>query len=200
MFRGRHPHQRIFIFLGFLLATQTFGLGENGRPVQAPPSEFSDPNLCTFMVAGAPADPALVAHLRNHGSHTLSYSAFQAGMAYFSHQQGAVAYEKKWLKRLVLGDPIASAEALPEVIDAFLAESPDPFFCAISHDTAVHLSKRGFLINELGKDMRLDISTFNLEGPKKAKLRQSYKKFLGSGYTIKELKASESPIARRLPR
>ncbi len=137
-------------------------------------------------MAGSRVPRELFEFLQKHGSHTLSYSLFQPGLSHFQTPDGVIAHETKLWKRLVLGDPLSDDEQTGEVIDAFLERYPDPFFCAVGRHTAEHLAARGFLVNEFGRDIRIPLQTYTLEGQKKTKLRQAWNKFLNSQYTIDE--------------
>jgi len=138
-------------------------------------------------VAGTAADAEKTQLLIQHGRHTLSYSLFQPGLDHFVSPHGLIAHEQQLRRRLVLGDPLASDSDTPAVLDAFLETHKDPFFCAITRHTAQHLSQRGFLVNELGRDTRIHIPSYSLDGKDKTKLRQAYKKFLNSGYSVQEV-------------
>jgi lysylphosphatidylglycerol synthetase-like protein (DUF2156 family) len=63
---------------------------------------------------------------------------------------------------------------------------PRTCFCQISKPTGAILARLGWLVNELGADMELDLATYDFEGPKKSKFRQAAHKIEREGYTIEE--------------
>jgi lysylphosphatidylglycerol synthetase-like protein (DUF2156 family) len=148
-------------------------------------------------VAGTEALPEHLKLLEQHGNFTLGYSLFQPGLQYFQSENGLVAFERRFrCKTIVLGDPLALDVNLGPLLDDFLAVHPRPFFCGIGHETARHLSERGFNCNELGQDIRIHIPTYTLEGPKKQTLRQAWNKFQREEWVVEEWSYGENNAAQ----
>ena len=92
--------------------------------------------------------------LREFGSSSLSYSSLQDGMEYFlAPNYGYIAYSpiKDDIERaLCLADPICSKENLEPLITMFLEKHKGAIFLHVTKETAVVLSKLGYLVNEVG--------------------------------------------------
>ena len=72
--------------------------------------------------------PAAVRYslLRQHGTSSQAYSAtFQAGLEHFGDERGFLSYKRVGRTALVLSDPLASPENMPDLISRFLKEHPD---------------------------------------------------------------------------
>jgi len=155
-------------------------------------------------VAGTEVLPDHLNFLEQHGSFTLAYSLFQPGLKYFQTENGLIAYETRFrCKTIVLADPLAAKEKTGALLDQFLAVHPRPFFCGITHDTAKHLSERGFNVNEMGQDVRIHIPSYTLDGPKKQTLRQAWNKFQREEWVVEEWSHGENnaaEVARQITR
>src|SRR5678815_5156741 len=77
--------------------------------------------------------------LKQHGREALSYATLQAGMEYFVHEHGYIAYTTvrhpvfaRNSKKIAFADPVCSMRDYPKVIQAFLDVHPDAVFSCIS--------------------------------------------------------------------
>ncbi len=157
------------------------------------PTAESDSNK---NVAGTEIQPKHAHLLEQHGRFTLAYSLFQPGLKYFQTELGLIAYETRfYCKTIVLADPLVAPENLGALLDQFLAVHPRPFFCGISHATALLLSERGFNVNEMGQDVRIHMPTYTLDGPKKQTIRQAWNKFQRENWIVEEWSHGENNAA-----
>lgn len=135
---------------------------------------------------GVPLE-ARLAVLRQHGRFCQSFSAAtQGGLQHFGDERGFIAYKKVWGTTMVLGDPVTSPRLADDLLDQFLAQHGDVAFWDASRRLANNLAKRGFRINELGYETRIDLATYTFEGQKKRNLRKSIRRVEQLGYTIRE--------------
>jgi lysylphosphatidylglycerol synthetase-like protein (DUF2156 family) len=128
--------------------------------------------------------------LRQHGSFTLAYSAaVQRGLEYFGDENGFIAYRMVGGTALVLADPVAAIADRAKLIREFLAVQPKVSFWQVSRPTAEILASMGFLVNEMGTDIRID-----LPGYKRKSLRHDFNRATRAGCVIKEGSAAEIGI------
>jgi lysylphosphatidylglycerol synthetase-like protein (DUF2156 family) len=129
--------------------------------------------------------------LRQYGTSTLAYSAaFQDGLEYFGNDEGFLAFRMVGRTALVLGDPVTSRENCEVLIRAFVEEKSDVCFCQVSRPTAEILAGMGFKVNEMGTDIRIDLTNY-----KRKSLRTALKRTTTHGYVIKEAAAAAVGIA-----
>ncbi len=125
--------------------------------------------------------------LRQHGDFTLAYStAVQPSLSYFATPAGYIAYVRKWLYIHVLGDPVASDDDMPGLVDEFLEAYPNAGFYQISRRTAKLLQERRFYINEMGVDTVLNLPAYTFQGKSKEYLRYAGNWLQRRGYRIEE--------------
>jgi lysylphosphatidylglycerol synthetase-like protein (DUF2156 family) len=135
---------------------------------------------------GVPLE-ARLAVLRQHGRFCQSFSAAtQAGIQHFGGEHGFIAYKKVWGTTMVLGDPVVSPRLADDLLDGFLARHCDVAFWDASRTLANNLAKRGFRINELGYETRIDLATYTFDGQSKRNLRKAVRRAEQLGYTIRE--------------
>ena len=128
--------------------------------------------------------------LRQHGSFTLAYSAaVQRGLEYFGDENGFIAYRTVSGTAMVLADPVAAVADRAKLIREFLAVKSKVCFCQVSRPTAEILAAMGFLVNEMGTDIRID-----LPGYKRKSLRHDFNRVTRAGTVIKEGSAAEIGI------
>jgi phosphatidylglycerol lysyltransferase len=128
--------------------------------------------------------------LRQHGSFTLAYSAaVQRGLDYFGDENGFIAYRMVGGTALVLADPVAAVADRAKLIREFLAVQPKVSFWQVSRPTAEILASMGFVVNEMGTDIRID-----LPGYKRKSLRHDFNRATRAGTVIKEASAAEIGI------
>ena len=77
---------------------------------------------------------------------------------------------------MVLGEPVTAPRLVDDLLDHFLIQHRDVAFWDASRILANNLVKRGFRINELGDETRIDLATYNFEGQNKRNLRKSIRR------------------------
>ena len=125
--------------------------------------------------------------VRRHGSFTLAYSAaVQPGLDHFGDERGFIAYRKIAGTALVLSDPVAAAGEIPGLIDRFRAEHRDACFIQVSRPVARLLADRGYFVNEMGTETRLDLAGYAFDGKEKRNLRMATNRMRARGYATRE--------------
>jgi lysylphosphatidylglycerol synthetase-like protein (DUF2156 family) len=128
--------------------------------------------------------------LRQYGNCTLAYSAaVQKGLEYFANERGFIAYKTVGGTALVLADPVASVDNRRELIREFLKAKSNVSFWQVSRSTAEILDSLGFMVNEMGTDIRLDLPNY-----KRKSLRHDFNRSVKDGYVIKECTSAEVGI------
>jgi lysylphosphatidylglycerol synthetase-like protein (DUF2156 family) len=140
--------------------------------------------------AAAPTSVSLerrFSFLRQHGNFTLAYSAaVQKGLEYFGNERGFIAYKMVGGTALVLADPVAAVENRAELIRDFMKAKRNVSFWQVSRTTAEILSSMGFMVNEMGTDIRLDLPNY-----KRKSLRHDFNRSIKDGYVTKESTVAE---------
>ena len=135
--------------------------------------------------------------LRQHGTSSQAYSAtFQAGLEHFGDERGFLAYKRVGGTALVLSDPLAAIENIPDLISRFLQEHPDAAFWHLSPAVAQILAARGFYVNAMGPEVWIDLPTYTFIGEKKKVLRQAYNRMVERGFVTRECTLEEVGIDR----
>ena len=125
--------------------------------------------------------------LRQYGSFPQAYSAtFQLGLEHFGDERGFIAYKRVWDTTLVLSDPIAPRENQHDLIELFLKDHHDAAFWQVSRPMADILGQRGFYINELGPENRIDLVNYDFSGRDKHDIRNAFNRARRRGYRIRE--------------
>ena len=133
-----------------------------------------------------------IALLRQHGSFSQAYSAaLQPGLQHFGNRNGFLAYRVVGSTTMVLSDPVAPADLHVELIARFLGEHSDVGFWQISRSVAEILASRGFFINEIGPENRIDLAAYDFSGREKRNLRNALNRLIKSGHIIKEASIGE---------
>jgi lysylphosphatidylglycerol synthetase-like protein (DUF2156 family) len=130
--------------------------------------------------------------LRRYGSFTQAYAvAFQPGLQYFGDAHGLIAY--RWVGRtaFVLADPLCAPEYSGQLIRRFVAKFKDACFMQVSRTTAETLLALGFMINEMGTEARIDLSTHTFAGRKSRTFRLAINRAEAKGYVTRECVAAE---------
>ena len=109
--------------------------------------------------------------LRRHGREALSYATLQEGMEYFVSPMGYIAFTSVQHpvfapngRKIVLSDPLCSAEDLPRMVRNFLEFAPRTVFAVVSERCAAVLREMGFKANCLGYEPEIPIQTYNTQG------------------------------------
>jgi len=136
-----------------------------------------------------------MALLRQHGSASQAFSAtFQPELEHFGDERGFLAYRKVWGTALVLSDPMAPLEHIPDLISRFLKEHPDAAFWYLSPPVAKILAERGFYVNAMGYDTWIELPTYSFSGRDKKPLREGVNRMVKRGFVTRECTLAEVGI------
>jgi lysylphosphatidylglycerol synthetase-like protein (DUF2156 family) len=131
--------------------------------------------------------PVRIALMREHGRGSYAFSAvYQPGLEHFGDERGFLAYKKVGRTALVLSDPVAPPENLPDLMSRFVAHARDVGFWFVSHGVAKVLAEQGFIINAMGYDTHIDLPTYNFSGKKKQTLREALNRMNKRGFVTRE--------------
>ncbi len=121
------------------------------------------------------------------GNFSLAWSiAVQDGLEFFGNDTGMIAFARKWGFVHVLGDPLCSPMNREKLMENFLDMYPNAGFYQINTETAAFLESRGFYINEMGIDARLDLEGYDFSGKRKEHLRYASNWLAKRDYRIVE--------------
>ena len=135
--------------------------------------------------------------LRQHGSASQAFSAaYQPGLEHFGDECGFLAYTKVGRTALVLSDPLAPRENIPDLIARFVKEHPDAGFWYLTHPVAEIFARSGFLVNAMGHDTWIDLSTYTFSGAKKEQLRRAVNRMVKRGFVTRECSLTEVGIEK----
>lgn len=130
--------------------------------------------------------------LRQYGTFTLAYSAtYQDNLKYFGDERGFITFQYLGGTALVLSDPIAPRDEWSALIDRFRAAYPNNCFCQVSRPMAEILAARGYYINEMGTETRLDLANYTFDGKEKRNLRMATNRMEKRGYITRECSLAE---------
>ncbi|QDT14576.1 phosphatidylglycerol lysyltransferase domain-containing protein [Alienimonas californiensis] len=143
-----------------------------------------------------PAETGRATALRRYGDFTLAYNAAtHPGMQYFTAggdlADGFLAYRTVGPYAFVLGDPLAGADRLPELVRAFTEEQRKPVFVQVGDRTARALSDLNYFVTDMGPDHRLDLPDYSLSGKPKEWLRYAANWCARRDYTVAEESAAD---------
>jgi lysylphosphatidylglycerol synthetase-like protein (DUF2156 family) len=139
--------------------------------------------------------PIRIALMREHGRGSYAFSAvYQSGLEHFGDERGFLAYKKVGRTALVLSDPVAPPENLPDLISRFVAQQRDVGFWFVSHGVAKVLAEQGFTINAMGYDTHIDLPTYSFSGRKKQTLREALNRMVKRGFVTREGSLTEVGI------
>lgn len=132
--------------------------------------------------------PKVRQHLASRwGSFSLAWSiAVQDGLQFFGDDTGLIAFAKKWGFVHVLGDPLCSPASRENLLEHFIDAFPNAAFYQINSETAGILESRGFYVNEMGIDTRIDLQNYDFKGKQKEHLRYASNWLTKRGYQIVE--------------
>lgn len=141
-------------------------------------------------LTGVPLDLRF-ALMRQHGTFGNAYSvAVQPGLEHFGDERGFLGYRRVGRTAIVLADPIAPPDLWADLIDRFVANMRDVCFVQASRPSAEILATRGFFINEMGPENRIELPTYTFQGRKKTNLRNAAHRVAELGYVTRECPAS----------
>lgn len=125
--------------------------------------------------------------LKRHGSFALAYSvAFQPGLKHFGDERGFLSYCMVGRTAFVLADPLAPPDRHGDLIDAFVSKKGDVTFWQISYETAKLLHERRFSVNALGVESIVDLTSYDLSGPRRRSFRTAVNRMKRSGHRVVE--------------
>jgi lysylphosphatidylglycerol synthetase-like protein (DUF2156 family) len=125
--------------------------------------------------------------LRQYGTASQAYSAtYQDELEHFGDERGFIAYKTVWGTALALSDPIAPPENLGDLICRFTQRYKDIGFWYVSRPIAQLLATRGFSINQIGQETRIDLGGYDFRGNHKQSLRAATNQIAKSGTVIRE--------------
>jgi lysylphosphatidylglycerol synthetase-like protein (DUF2156 family) len=125
--------------------------------------------------------------LREFGNFALAYSAtFQAGLDYFGGGEGFLAYKQVGSTAFVLANPVAPIDGCEDLIRGFVSERSDVCFWQASRPVAKILEKIGFCVNEMGTETRIELGSYDFDGPRKRNFRRAINRAACCSYTIAE--------------
>jgi phosphatidylglycerol lysyltransferase len=125
--------------------------------------------------------------LEQFGSFSIAYSlAVQPRIERFGDERGFIAFGRRGGVTFVLGDPMASESDRETLLDDFLKRFRSPSFVSVQRSTAELLQTRGFFVNEMGVDTRVDLNTFHFNGKKREWLRYADNWVTRRGFVIRE--------------
>lgn len=117
------------------------------------------------------------AALQQAGDFTLAYNtAVQENLEYFwgdagGQTEGFIAFNHRKGNVFVLGDPVATPDRKPSLVQQFVARYPDATFCQVGTATAAILQDLGYYVNEMGVDTTLYLKDYTFGGKTKERIR-----------------------------
>jgi len=144
-------------------------------------------------------------HLTQHGREALSYATLQAGMEYFIHDLGYIAFTTalhpvfaRKPKRIVLADPVCATEHLRTLITDFLKAHPQAVFGVVSEACATQLREFGFKANCVGYEPELTVQSYNTQGNWKEldMIKRARNEAKREGISIREVNIAEVPLGQ----
>ena len=128
-----------------------------------------------------------LAALRKHGYFALAYSAaFQPDLDYFVDEAGFLAYKQVGTTAFVLSNPVAPLSQCGDLIRRFTQQKGDVCFWQASRPVADILENQRFSVNEMGIETRIDLDTYDFDGPRKRNFRRALHRSDALGYVIAE--------------
>lgn len=133
--------------------------------------------------------------LKEYGGFCLAYSTLvnRPGLlTYFDDDEadGYIAYAEKYHRKYVLANPVVHPDRLPLLLDHFLTfcrqNGCRAVFSQTRSETAKLLHDRGFSVNEMGVETRVDLKSFDLKGKQKSHLRRWRNAARNAGVVVSE--------------
>ena len=109
-----------------------------------------------------------------------------------------ITYAQKMGFTFALGDPIAPAETMGELLDEFTEAFGDPIFVASQRHTAEWLAKSGYRINQFGYDTVVDLPNHSFQGNAYKRIRYGSNWLKTKGGQIAE--APDCPVSDQVVR
>ena len=133
-----------------------------------------------------------------HGHRANSFSAaFDSDLQRYSTDDGIVAYSQRFGVTCAFFDPVCSSDALPDVLDDFLAAARPHgrvAFWRVSSETARCLSERGFRLAAYGLDNTVPLHDgFDASGTQWRNLRRELAKARDADVRVEAIDDQASP-------
>jgi lysylphosphatidylglycerol synthetase-like protein (DUF2156 family) len=141
----------------------------------------------SIHLSGTVREKARLWALREYGNFALAYSAaFQPGLDYFGDNHAFLAYKQVGSTSFVLANPLAPPRSCEDLIRCFLRERNDVCFWQASRPVAAILEKIGFRVNEMGTETRIQLRSYEFDGPRKRNFRRALHHAAHHNYSIAE--------------
>ncbi|MCK7506967.1 MAG: DUF2156 domain-containing protein [Desulfobacterales bacterium] len=129
-----------------------------------------------------------IGYLKEHGSHSQSFSTMQPGMEYFDLPGiGYIAFMKKWGVKIALADPVCDPIHFELIIDKFLKRHPSGQFMQVSKPVVDILHRKyRYYGTQFGSEIRIDLQKWNLKGGKKQVIRTAINQATAMGVEVRE--------------
>ncbi|MCA0756286.1 DUF2156 domain-containing protein [Paenibacillus sp. N4] len=124
-----------------------------------------------------------------HNSHSHLYELGDKQWFWETGHEALIVYRTAGKRRIVLGDPIGTPEAVRRVLGQFMDDCRRtrhvPVFYQAKAEFLPYYKEMGLLCAKFGEEAQVDLPDFHLNGKKWLKLRTRINKFTRSGYTLK---------------
>lgn len=126
--------------------------------------------------------------LKQFGSHAMSFSTMQPGMAYFELPGiGYIAYAQHWGMQFALADPVCAPEHRAQMLDRFLERFPRAVFVQVGKAVVDHLHGRhGYYGTQFGSESKIELAGWSLRGARKQIIRTAVNAAAAAGIEIRE--------------
>jgi phosphatidylglycerol lysyltransferase len=127
-------------------------------------------------------------------------------LLFADNDAGFVMFQPVGKSWVAMGDPVASPAVREQLVwefrDACDRFAAWPVFYQVSADNLPLYIDAGLSLSKLGEEARVELTTFGLEGPKRAELRQAHRRALRDGASFAMLSPAQVreqlPVLRRI--
>jgi phosphatidylglycerol lysyltransferase len=148
------------------------------------------PDAATKAKNLAKADQIFATSAQARGEANLLYSGDKQ-FIFTPSGKSFVMYRRRGGHWIAMGDPVGPIDERDEALSAFHAAadqaSANPVIYAASLAMLPHLVDHGFTVRKIGEAAIIDLATFNLEGPTRARLRQTRNRLVREGWGVSVL-------------
>ncbi|HEX6964446.1 MAG TPA: bifunctional lysylphosphatidylglycerol flippase/synthetase MprF [Gemmatimonadaceae bacterium] len=173
--------------MGAIIVLVIFAVARLIRPARPRRELPSDEELreASAIVARS---PEATSHLALLGDKMLLFDDARSGFVMYGHRG------RSWV---ALGDPVAPREAVPELVQRFVALADQhggwPVFYKVGRAQLYLYLDMGFSVTKLGEEARVALPDFSLEGPDRTTLRRVYRKSVKDGCTFERIEPYDMP-------
>jgi phosphatidylglycerol lysyltransferase len=173
--------------VGAAIVVLLFGIARLVRPTPHEVVEPSDTDLedASAVIAKQPRTSAQLVYLRDKG---ILFNADRTAFLMYGVQG------RTWV---AMGDPVGPPHAMPALIRLFLERCDDfdgiPVFYEVGKAHLHCYADFGLTFVKIGEEARVDLQTFNLEGPGGARYRQVIRRLEKDGGRFEIVPASQVP-------